>query len=124
VFSFVLALHSFVLAITEYITLIKNANKKFVKKWDLVSKFLLSRNPMVRSKFNFDVWFLIYRFCLVSINVACEILFSFARDTCTPTSPLATDCFLVAEAQGRAPTSPGVLRRAPTAVKLVVLPAA
>jgi hypothetical protein len=57
VFSFVLTLHSFVLAITEYITLIKNANKKIVKKRDLVSKFLLSRNPMVRSKFNFDVWF-------------------------------------------------------------------
>jgi hypothetical protein len=44
------------------------------------------RNPMVRSEFNFDVWFVIDNF-LVSINIACGwcYQFCFLLHACTPT---------------------------------------
>jgi hypothetical protein len=53
------------------------------------------RNPMVRSEFNFDVWFVIYTF--FSFNQCCMWLMSLNLFTflhaCTPTSVAFSDMF-------------------------------
>jgi hypothetical protein len=55
----------FVLAIIEYITLIKNTNKKSLSKYSQVGscfEVFIVKDPMMQSEFNFDVWFVIYIF--------------------------------------------------------------
>jgi hypothetical protein len=59
-------------------------NKKSLSKYSQVGscfEVFIVKNPMMQSEFNFDVWFVIYRF--FSFNQCCmwlmlSILFSFA----------------------------------------------
>jgi hypothetical protein len=91
--SFVLTLHSFCSSDNRIFNRnLKIRIKKVCQKYSQVRscfEVFIVRNPMVQSKFNFDVWFVIYRF-LVSINVACgwchHLLFSFACMHSNPTS--------------------------------------
>jgi hypothetical protein len=104
----------FVPAITKYITLIKNTNKKSMSKYSQVGsccEVFIVINSIVQSEFNFDTRFMIYRFFLIfkqfgdnnfflSVLHACKILrWSACAETFISLSTLPNQTYISNHAQ-------------------------
>jgi hypothetical protein len=68
------------LLLIEYITLIKTYELKSLSKYSQVRscfKVFIVRNPMMQSEFNFDIYFLIYKFFKLQITLDDDDIITF-----------------------------------------------